>query len=174
MVATGLMYGFYLLSVWLHILAAITWIGGIAFLVFVVVPWLRRSDRTIAVTFLRETGERFRAVGWICFAILLVTGTYNLWFRGVRFGDFVRPDWLQSTFGKAVVIKLALFVVVLIVSAIHDIAIGPRAAHAMEHQPGSAQAEALRRQASLLGRFNALLALALVAAGVVIVRGWPW
>lgn len=174
MVAAGLMYGLYLLSVWLHILAAITWIGGIAFLVFVVVPWLRRSDRTIAVTFLRETGERFRAVGWICFAILLVTGTYNLWFRGVRFNDFVSPHWLQSSFGKAVVIKLSLFVVVLIVSVIHDVSIGPRAAIAMEQQPGSAQAEALRRKASMLGRFNALLALALVAAAVVIVRGWPW
>ncbi|MBK9071467.1 MAG: DUF4149 domain-containing protein [Myxococcales bacterium] len=168
------MYGIYLLSVWLHILAAITWIGGIAFLVFVVVPWLRRSDRTIAVTFLRETGERFRAVGWICFAILLVTGTYNLWFRGVRFGDFVRSAWLHSTFGKAVVIKLALFVVVLIVSAIHDVSIGPRAALAMEQEPGSLHAERLRRKASMLGRLNALLALALVAAAVVIVRGWPW
>ena len=50
------MHAVYLLSVYLHVLSAIIWVGGIAFLVFVVVPWLRTSGRDIAGTFLRETG----------------------------------------------------------------------------------------------------------------------
>lgn len=164
----------YLVSVWLHILAAVTWIGGMAFLVTVVVPWLRRGDRTQAGRFLRETGTRFRDVGWSCFAVLVVTGTYNLWARGVRPGDLARTEWLASPFGRAVIVKLGLFALVLAVSAVHDFVVGPRASDALEKDARSPEAERLRRIASVLGRGNALLALALVAMGVILVRGWPW
>jgi putative copper export protein len=163
----------YLLSVWLHILAATTWTGGMAFLVFVVVPWLRRGDRARAAAVLRETGSRFRIVGWSCFAVLAATGTFNLWFRGVHAADIVRADWLRTPFGQALAAKLSAFALVLAVSAVHDFAVGPRAARAAEREPGSPRAERLRRAASRLGRANALLALIAIAAAVVIVRGGP-
>ena len=163
----------YLIAVWLHILSATIWIGGMAFLVLVVVPWLRKGDRAIGGAFVRETGEQFRTVGWTCFAILLTTGTFSLWVRGVRLGDFLRLEWLTSPFGKSVVLKLALFTTVLVVSAVHDFWVGPRASLAIEQNPGSALAAASRRRASLLGRANVVLALLLVAVAVTLVRGWP-
>lgn len=159
--------------VWLHILAAVTWIGGMLFLVLVVVPWLRANQGVDAGAFLRDTGRRFRTVGWICFAILIVTGSFNLWMRGVHFADFGNPAWLSSPFGRAVTLKLAVFMLVLVVSATHDFVLGPRATRYMR-DPRSALAQRYRRKASLLGRANALLGLLLVAIAVVIVRGWPW
>lgn len=167
------MHTLYLLSVWIHVLAAMAWMGGMFFLVLVVVPWLRSGNGEGAGVFLRETGERFRAVGWVCFALLTVTGTYNLWFRGVRFGSFVDAQWLASDFGQAVLWKLGLFAVVLAVSGYHDFFIGPRAARAIERSAGSAQTQALRRRASLLGRANALLALFIAAVAIMLVRGCP-
>lgn len=168
------MHALYLVSVWLHILAATAWIGGMFFLVLVVVPWLRRGgDRSVGIAFLRETGERFRTVGWTCFAILLVTGTFNLWMRGVRLSDFARAEWLLSSFGKSVMWKLSVFVVVVVVSAYHDFVVGPRATDALERDPRSAESNALRRRASLFGRLNAVLALVLVAIAVTLVRGCP-
>ena len=167
------MHTLYVLSVWIHILAATTWIGGMFFLVLVVVPWLRGRDRATAATFLRETGTRFRNVAWGCFAVLLVTGAFNLWLRGVRLENFAQREWLMSPFGHAVLCKLAVFALVLVVSAVHDFAVGPRASLAVEEDPRSPDAERLRRHASRLGRINALLALLLVALGVILVRGWP-
>lgn len=164
----------YLASVWLHILATIVWAGGLFFLALVVVPWLRRGERITAATFLRQSGPRLRAVAWGCFAVLLLTGAFNLWMRGVRPADFGRAEWLASPFGQAVVLKLALFAAVLSISAVHDFIIGPRATLAVERDPRSFEAERLRRAATLLGRVDAGLALALVAAAVVLVRGWPW
>ena len=114
------MHALYLLSVWLHILAATVWIRGMSFLVLVVVPWLRRGGRVEAAVFLRETGERFRNVGWSCFLLLAATGTFNLWVRGVRLSDFGRAEWLTSPFGKTVLLKLGVFALVLTVSAVHD------------------------------------------------------
>lgn len=166
------MRALYLTSVTLHILAAVTWIGGMFFLVLVVVPWLRRGDRAAAGAFLRETGLAFRTVGWACFAILVVTGTFNLWARGVRLESFADRAWLASATGHAVTMKLLVFLLVLGASLVHDFGIGPRAASEIEVRPDSPLAQRLRRQASWLGRLNVLFALALVVLGVIIVRGW--
>lgn len=164
----------YLASVWLHILAATVWIGGMAFLVLVVVPWLRQRGSADAGKLLRETGARFRTVGWSCFGIAVITGAFNLWCRGVRLSDFARAEWLGSPFGHTVLWKLSVFALVLVLSAIHDFRTGPRATAALERDPTSSEAQRLRRTASLFGRVNALLGLLLVAIGVALVRGLPW
>lgn len=163
----------YLVSVWVHILAAAAWVGGTMFIMLVVVPWLRGGG-VDAARFLRETGQRFRTVAWACFAIVLVTGTFNLWVRGVRLADLVDPAWLASPFGTSVLLKLALFALVLALSGVHDFLLGPRATLAMQHDPRGPEAVRLRRQAALLGRANAVLGLALVAVGVTLVRGALW
>lgn len=163
----------YLISVYLHILSAIIWIGGIAFLVLVVVPWLRAGGQQIAGVFLRETGARFRSIGWICFAVLVVTGSFNLWVRGVRFSSFVEEAWLASSFGRTVMLKIAVFVAVLVTSAFHDFVVGPRATAAILADGRSADAARLRRLASLLGRLNALFAITLLGIAITLVRGCP-
>ncbi|MCC6766479.1 MAG: CopD family protein [Deltaproteobacteria bacterium] len=150
------------------------WIGGMLFLVLVVVPWLRGGGQIEAGVFLRETGVRFRNVGWSCFLLLLITGTFNLWVRGVRLSDFGRAEWLASPLGETVVLKLGVFLLVLVVSAVHDFVVGPRATRAIAADPRSPGAQRLRRRTSVLGRVNVVLALILVAAGVMLVRGVPW
>lgn len=166
----------YLTSVWIHIIAATIWIGGLFFLVLVVVPWLRGggAGAVDAGTFLRQTGERFRSVGWICFGLVLLTGVFNLWVRGVRPAHLVDAAWWTSDFGSAAGLKLLAFALVIGVSWIHDFQVGPRATEAIRRDPRSDETAALRRRASLLGRVNGVLALVLVALGVVLVRGWPW
>ena len=168
------MHALYLLSVWVHILAAIVWLGGMLFLVLVVVPWLRKGARADAALLLRETGRRFRNVSWTCFVLLVITGAFNLWVRGVRLSNFVRPEWLKSPFGKLILVKLGLFGLMLIVSGFHDLVVGPRATTAIAADARSTQAQIERRRASLLGRLNVALALILVAVGVMLVRGVPW
>ena len=78
----------YLFSVWLHILAATVWVGGMAFFMLVLVP-LARSPAVgkNAGALLHWIGVRFRAVGWASLAVLVVTGSFNLYARGVRWAD---------------------------------------------------------------------------------------
>ena len=169
----------YLIAVWLHILSATVWVGGMFFLVLVVVPWLRHAPRAEAGAFWTATGTRFRVIGWTCFTISLATGTFILYLRGVRFSDFAVVGWRTSPFGQTVMLKLGVFAAVLATSIAHDFVVGPRAARALAlagttGAPDLAQAIRLRRQASWLGRINALLALVLVALAVMLVRGRPW
>ncbi|MBX6378285.1 MAG: DUF4149 domain-containing protein, partial [Clostridia bacterium] len=74
-------------------------------------------------------------------------------------------------FGRALVLKLALVVVILALSTVHDFAVGPRATAAARADPASAAAVRLRRLASRLGRLNLLLALAVAALAAALVRG---
>lgn len=166
-------HSIYLLSVTIHILSAMVWIGGMLFLVLVVVPWLRSGAAVDASRFLRETGVRFRNVGWACFGLLLATGTYNLYVRGVRFASFTDDRWLASSYGKVIVLKLTAFAIVLAVSAAHDFYVGPRATDAIARSPASEETTRLRARASKLGRLNAVMGLVLVVLAVLIVRGVP-
>ena len=91
----------YVASVYLHILAAATWVGGIIFLVAVIVPSLRKLDATTAGPMLRATVFRFRALGWVAFAVLLVTGLYNLHARGIGWTELTDPAYRATASGKA-------------------------------------------------------------------------
>ena len=74
----------HLFFVWLHILAAAIWIGGMVFLALVLVPVVRRPEyRDHAWRLVHLTGTRFRWVGWVCLGILAVSGFVNLDFRGI-------------------------------------------------------------------------------------------
>ncbi|MFN8061069.1 MAG: CopD family protein [Vicinamibacterales bacterium] len=164
----------YVTSVWLHIIAASTWIGGMLFFVLVAVPAMRSKRGVYDARFLLDAGTRFRTVAWACFAVLLATGLYGLHLREVTLGSVFDPEWRRTLFATVLLAKLAMVVVVFVLSAVHDFAIGPRAAALLDERPDSADAQRLRRQASLIGRANVLLALAIVAAAIVLVRGGIW
>jgi hypothetical protein len=102
-----------------------------------------------------------------------VHGTYNLWARGVRLGLLLEPAWRASETGQLVLAKLAGFVVIAALSLTHDLVLGPRAAQAAAADPGGALALRLRRWASGLARVTVMLALGMVALGVMLVRGCP-
>ena len=161
----------YLLSVWLHIIAAAVWIGGMAFLALVVVPTLRQpAYRDSALELISQSGKRFRVVGWICLSLLLLTGMYNLALRGFGWTDVWNGALFQGGFGFTLSLKLCLVTAILVLSMVHDFLIGPRATVVGQSAPASPQAKRLRRQASWMGRLNVLLALVAVALGVLLVR----
>lgn len=147
----------YIFSVWVHLLAAMLWLGGMLFLIFVLVPALRGESGELRGRLVDTVGLRFRTVGWICLLLLLLSGSANILLRG------------YSLTGTLLIAKLALFGVILVLSFIHDFVIGPRATRAMAS--GSEDAEKLRRLSAIIGRINTLLALAVVALAIKLVRG---
>jgi copper resistance protein D len=161
----------YWISVVLHVLAALAWLGGLFFFALVGAPVLRKvSPPELRQSLFHQLGMRARTVGWIAIAILLVTGTINLWYRGFLAWDGVLGSaaFWQTGFGLALGVKLAAVAGMLVTSAIHDFHVGPAAGRAPAEQ---AQALMLRRRASLLARGTALLGLLVVIAAVHLARG---
>lgn len=160
----------YRVSVWLHIVGACLWVGGILFFALVLVPVLRRSRGPETTELIRAIGMRFRTVGWWGVASLVTTGIVNLLSRYPA-GDLARSEFWLSPFGQTLGIKLALVVAVVIVSLAHDV-LGARATAAAIREPSSEEARRLRTLASALGRLDAVLVLAVLYVAVVLVRGW--
>lgn len=169
------MHLFYLFSVWLHILAAAVWIGGMAFVALVLVPVIRQPEnQRVAASIVHLTGLRFRSAGWFSLALLFLTGGFNLLYRGFDLTELWSGQLWESGFGVILTLKLFFFGLVLLLSGVHDFAIGPRATALWRTDPASPESKRLRQQASWIGRINLLLALIIVALGIMLVRGSPW
>jgi uncharacterized membrane protein len=133
----------------LHVLAAVTWIGGMLFIALVLVPVTRALDPALRARLVHESGVRFRAVAWIALVVVLASGLANLWLRPYLLG---LPRFQ---------VKLGLVVLALAMSGVHDFVLGPRAG-----APGADPA--LRARASWIARVNVLVAVAIVVLGLAL------
>lgn len=170
------MWPLYFLSVWLHILAATVWVGGMLFLSFVIIPLLRHPEISLHRTrLLSLLGLRFRVIGWVALATLFLTGLYNIAARGFTLRDAFNGLLWEGEFGRTLAEKLTTFGIILIVSALHDFWVGPKVTTLAQRSGNpSPEAERWRKAAAWLGRLNLLLALLMVALGVMLVRGRPF
>ena len=160
--------------VFIHIVAAVAWIGGMFFVALVLVPVLRGEPRELRVKLLDAAGRRFRTVGWVAILTLLVTGVWNLHNRGLAWDTITSADLFGGRFGHILAAKLAFIAAVLALSAVHDFVLGPASTRAGAGQADPRRAEALRRAASWIARVNALLAVLIVGLAVALIRGLPW
>lgn len=161
----------YYLTVTLHLLAALFWLGGMFFLGVVGAPVLRGVEPpSLRQRLFHELGTRFRTAGWVAIAVLVATGTLILHQRALLHwqGVLASPAFWSSALGRALAVKLLAVAVMVGVSAVHDFVLGPAAGRV---EPGTARAIALRRHAALLARMNALVGLVVVLAAVRLARG---
>lgn len=102
----------------LHVLAAIVWVGGQLLLSAVVVPATRRTLAPgVRAALFRDVGRRFAALSnWGLFPVLLVTGIALAWHRGVTLGGLARPGY-----GGILGAKIALFGVAVVLALLHGI-----------------------------------------------------
>ena len=165
------MVSLYFVNVTVHILAAFLWLGGLLFLGIVGAPVLRHvQPQSLRAELFSRLGNHFRPIAWVAIAVLLVTGVLNLHFRGQLTWETLGAGafWI-SPYGRALAWKLFCVAGIVIGSAYHDFAIGPAASGA---EPGSDEANALRKRAAWVGRINAVLAVLLIIAAARLTRGF--
>lgn len=162
----------YFLSVFIHILSAIFWIGGMLFTAVVLVPASRHEIlKNKKGAFFTLIGRKFSRISWILFLVLIITGITNLLVRGYAWSDLVSAEFWQSAFGSTLMIKLHLFAAVLIVSGIHDFYAGPKAARLIDEHPEAPETDKMRKLSSWLGRLNLLLGLGILYYAMKLLRG---
>lgn len=155
----------YHFAVFVHLLAAFVWLGGMFFFAIVGAPVVRSvDDPAMRAGLFRDLGLRFRSVGWGAIGILIATGIWILHLRGLlRAATLFDPGWWGTPLGTALAWKLAVVVGMVGLSAIHDFLLGPRASRTTS-RPG-------RRWALLLARVNVLLGLVLLYWAMRLARG---
>jgi uncharacterized membrane protein len=162
----------YYFSVYIHILSAVFWIGGMLFTAAVLVPATRHKLlKNKKGAFFTLIGKKFSRISWILFIVLIITGITNLLTRGYIVDQLLTTGFWMEVFGGNLFIKLHLLAAVLIVSGIHDFYAGPKAAKLMDEQPGSDATIRMRKLSSWLGRLNLLLGLAVLYYAMRLLRG---
>ena len=151
---------------WLHLLAAVAWIGGMLFLSVVLVPVLKQEPFVSqkAVLF-RTTARRFRAVVWGAIAVLLLTGPLLLHQRGIPIAD-------PSGWPKVLATKLGLVTILLLLTLTHDLILGPRIVK-IQQLPTESRSRfdhTLVLWSPWVARLSLLFALAVLFAAVLLVR----
>lgn len=157
--------GLYLAVAFVHILAAVVWLGGLFFLALVGAPVLRRVEPPeLRRALFDALGRRLRAGGWPLIGVLLATGVALLQLRGWLAPALDGSLW-PSPAGRLLGWKLAAVAGMIAVTAVHDFVLGPRSA-----EPGPA-AELLRRRSARYARAGALLGLVALLLAVRLARG---
>jgi uncharacterized membrane protein len=142
----------YLATVWLHILAAMTWIGGMVVVAGAVMPHVRQLAEPQRSQFLWPFFGRFRAIMWTAFVVVGLTGAVCLGLRGVEFADLLSADWRATPFGSVVSLKIALYVAGGGITLVHERVKSPSGAR-------------------WLGRLTLGLGVVMVLLAVLLVRG---
>ncbi len=152
----------YLISVFIHVICAAFWIGGMLFIPLILVPGIKQQPNRILLLY--KTGIKFRFYGWISIIILFITGFLNMYFRGLPFTlDF----FTNSNYGKLLGIKLGLFVLMLLIAGIHDFYYGIKSINEMQQTSN----HKYKLMARWTGMLNLLLALAIAFLGIALSRG---
>ena len=153
---------FYLISVFVHVICATFWIGGMLFIPLILVPSIKNQPNRVLLLF--KTGIKFRFYGWFSVLTLFISGFLNFYFRGFPLTlDF----FVQTIYGKLLSTKLVLFVLMLIISAIHDFYYGIKSIDEMQHSNNNK----FKLMARWTGMFNLVLALIIAFFGIIISRG---
>ncbi|MGB0911730.1 MAG: CopD family protein [Nitrospirales bacterium] len=156
----------YIFLSWIHLIAAIFWVGGMLFLSLVAVPLLKESaDPAQAQRWFLPLARRFRTFVWVAITILILSGA---WLLPQHVSDFLP----LSEWPAMVVIKLLLVLLLIVISVGHDRIMGPKVRSIKQ----KVTAEWTRVDhvivtfAPWIGRMTMILGLIIVLAGAILVR----
>ena len=111
------------ISIWLHLVTAAVWVGGIAYLVLALFPTFRRLKVTSEErrAFLGKSVPRFSRLALASVVTLAATGTYNLIIHSTDLAAI-----LSSSYGQVLTIKVLLFIILVGIGAVNLLRLSPR------------------------------------------------
>lgn len=101
-----------LVVLWLHVVSAVVWVGGLAYQSHVLLPLARRGE----VATFAEAARRARPVTWTAIGLVVLTGFYNI----TQLGPLERV--MQSGAGLMVVGKFILVIAMAAIMGQRDFA----------------------------------------------------
>lgn len=149
------------LSYWVHLLATVVWLGGLALMGLVAWPALRRQ--TLAANQWLELQKRFTPYVNASLVILLVTGFVQMT-NDVNYEGFLRVDTLWA---QAILVKHIAVAAMIVIGGYVQWRLHPqmeRVALLAQRRPGLAEEEqeALMEREIRLLRLNLLCAVAVL------------
>jgi copper resistance protein D len=170
----GVAGGVHLTADILHLIAAAAWVGALVPLALLLHAAHGDPDKGPPLAAAHAAVRRFSTLGIASVATILATGTVNTWFLA---GSV--PALVGTSYGRLLLAKVALFVVMVSIAAINRFWITPRLAHAKDiigHRHALRQLERNSAVEALLGAviLGIVGALGTVVPGLHDQAIWPF
>jgi copper resistance protein D len=151
---------------WLHILAAVAFIGPQIFLVMAAVPAMQTiEDVKVRARAMRVMTMRFGMLGGGALAVLLVTGVLN----------YVHEKDQIDTFQRYFItlqIKLTLVTLVVILTVLHGAVFGRQLQQLQEDNAPEAEIAKVRQRARLTSMATLALSIAILFFAAILGSDW--
>jgi uncharacterized membrane protein len=164
----------YQLNVWIHVLMATVWTGGLIYTSAIVIPFALTKQGEERQQIIRGLARRFRKIGWASIVVLILTGLGNLMLRPspIKFAQLVSGEAFDATkvdgfIAKWLAWKILFVVVMIALMLYHDIS---SLAAAKQHE-GKAGNPPHNRAGSIAAALATLLAAIILYVSVRLVRG---
>ena len=160
------------ISLGIHVLLAATLVGPQLLLFFAVVPstWLIDDER-LRRDVTRVVTRRFAMLSGISLVGLLITGLYQFYSDNIV-PDGIREEMMDYRWGLIFSIKMTLFVILIVLTAVHGFVFGRRiqaASAAVERgEMDAGTLERARRNSMLFSSLILLVSVAIVFLGVAL------
>jgi uncharacterized membrane protein len=150
------------LVVWLHITAAMVWLGGKIFTSLALNPVLRmKATPEQRLELLASLGKRFKYLSWGSLGVLIITGVINVSQRVSGLEEL-----LGSGFGVTLLAKVSIVAVMVALSAAHTIFLTPRL---KEKAHGNEEGfKRTKRMVVLIARGNIFLGILVLLLAVML------
>ncbi len=146
----------------MHLLATVTWIGGMIYVNLVLMPSLTAIDPPQRGRLLGAAARRFAILAWGSVVVLLVTGLLK-----TPPGQLFRPS---TTYGAILALKHALTLLMVAGGLLVTLVIAPRMA-ALAPKPGEKPTPdylRVQKQLSILGLANMVMGVAVLLCVVIL------
>ena len=165
----------HIIALWMHILGIAIFVGPQFLLAFAWVPASRNiADLPTRVAAMRTMTTRFAWLGGVGLALILVAGIYlvSTWrsYYGLPGRDELAFNDLR--YGVIFSIKMAVLLVMLVITALHTFVVGPKLLRRMEARAAGetvadSELAGIRRQSMVLSMSGLTLTLAIMAMGAM-------
>jgi uncharacterized membrane protein len=145
----------------LHVLAVVFWIGGIGYILFVLMPAVPHIALRDRARFMPLILRRFLVIVWTAIGVLILSGLYRMFFVW----DVTQAGFFTTPTGYTLTIKLVLVAVLIAVAGVVTFQAVPRArAHVTTHHGDPPEAYTCAQCGDIVGGLRRLLQIALLVA----------
>lgn len=145
------------------------WVGGMLYMVLVEVPVLKNNMNPAEFSSkMSLLGNRFKKIGWILLFLLFATGVLNIMLE-----SDIAAMMKSDTYRISITVKLILFALMVLNTAIHSLYLGPKMSLLSEKINSSSEDEIsadllnLRKRSIFSSAFSLLLSLVIVYFGLL-------
>ena len=145
------------------------WVGGMLYMVLVEVPVLKNNMNPAEFSNnMSLLGNRFKKIGWILLFLLFATGVLNIMLE-----SDIAAMMKSDTYRISITVKLILFTLMVLNTAIHSLYLGPKMSLLSEKMNSGSEDEistdllSLRKRSIFSSALSLLLSLVIVYFGLL-------